>query len=114
MRRVTLPEIGTFEAWRDQARALLAASVPPEDLLWQRGEGDADLFAAPLPPLTGGDITVPRGFVDLARQVAALRRDQAGDAESVIHVSERLDRFDRRLTRVERRLEIAEDQPPAD
>ena len=69
MRRVTLPEIGTFEAWRDQARALLAASVPPEDLLWQRGEGDADLFAAPLPPLTGGDITVPRGFVDLARQV---------------------------------------------
>lgn len=55
-----------------------------------------------------------RGQIDLARQVAALRRDQAGDAESVIHVSERLDRFDRRLTRVERRLEIAEDQPPAD
>ncbi|MBL3701116.1 UdgX family uracil-DNA binding protein [Sulfitobacter sp. BDSS02] len=69
MRRVTLPEIGTFEAWRDQARALLAAGVPPKDLLWQRGEGDADLFAEPLSPLTGGDITVPRGFVDLARQV---------------------------------------------
>ena len=30
MRRVALPEIGTFEAWREAARGLLGAGVPPQ------------------------------------------------------------------------------------
>ncbi len=69
MRRVVLPEIGTFDAWRDEARALLSAGVPPEEVLWFRGEAEPDLFAAPLPAVEGGAVTVPKGFVDLARQV---------------------------------------------
>ncbi|EPX85797.1 UdgX family uracil-DNA binding protein [Salipiger mucosus] len=70
MRRITLPETGTFEAWRDAARSLLAADVPPEAVLWQRGAAEEDLFAEDaLPPAGGGQVTVPRGFVDLARRV---------------------------------------------
>ena len=69
MRRVVLPEIGTFEAWRDEARALLGAGVPPEEVLWNRGAAEADLFAEALPPVRGGAVTVPKGFVDLARLV---------------------------------------------
>lgn len=45
---------------------------------------------------------------DMARQLAALRREQAGDAENVAHVEARLDRFGERLERIERRLDIVE------
>lgn len=69
MRQVVLPETGTFEAWRDEARRLAGAGVPPEEVLWHRGTAEADLFAAPLPPPEGAAMTVPKGFVDLARQV---------------------------------------------
>ncbi len=66
---VALPEIGTFEAWRDEARRLLVAGVPPEDITWSRGAPDADLFAAPsvLPQATAPAPTVPKAFVALAR-----------------------------------------------
>ncbi|NDV99253.1 UdgX family uracil-DNA binding protein [Salipiger sp. PrR002] len=76
MHSVSLPEIGTFEAWRDEARALLGASVPPGEVLWQRGQGAADLFSngpgAEAPPPAASaplsvPLSVPRGFVDLAR-----------------------------------------------
>ena len=70
MRTVVLPETGTFAAWRDEARALLGAGVPPEDVLWQRGAAEADLFAEALPQVSGGEVRVPKGFVDLARWVA--------------------------------------------
>jgi prefoldin subunit 5 len=46
---------------------------------------------------------------DMTRQIAALRRDQAGDAESAAHVEARLDRFGERLERIERRLDIQEE-----
>ncbi|KAA8609331.1 DNA polymerase [Salipiger aestuarii] len=69
MHRVSLPEIGTFDAWRSQARALLGAGVPPEQVLWARGQAEADLFARDLPMPVGAAATVPRGFVDLARRV---------------------------------------------
>ncbi|MBY6090960.1 UdgX family uracil-DNA binding protein [Maritimibacter alkaliphilus] len=83
MRRVALPEIGTFEAWRAAARDLLAEGVPPEQVLWHRGAAEADLFAVagdpeqalsgdhfggtPVPPAKA--VTVPKGFVQLARMV---------------------------------------------
>ena len=43
---------------------------------------------------------------DVIRQVATLRREQAGDAEVVAHVESRMDRFGERLERIERRLDI--------
>ncbi|KUF11611.1 UdgX family uracil-DNA binding protein [Pseudoponticoccus marisrubri] len=69
MRAVTLPKIGTFEAWRDAARGLLAAGIPPENVLWSRGTPERDLFADPLPALPPGQVTVPKSFVSLAQQV---------------------------------------------
>lgn len=69
MRRVNLPEIGTFDAWRGQARALLGAGVPPEQVLWSRGQAEGDLFAQDLPMPRGAPATVPKGFVDLAQRV---------------------------------------------
>ncbi len=69
MRTVTLSEPDDFEAWRDAARALVCAKVAPENVVWQVG-ASTDLFADtdPLPTETG-PLSVPRGFVDLARSV---------------------------------------------
>jgi DNA polymerase len=68
MLRVTLPRIGTYEAWRDHARAFLAEGIRPEDILWHRGGSEEDLFARPAPPpRTVPRITVPKDFVALAR-----------------------------------------------
>ncbi|QQA44740.1 UdgX family uracil-DNA binding protein [Pelagovum pacificum] len=71
MHVVTLPEIGTFDAWRDTARGLLCAGVPPEDIAWHRGTTEADLFGGSGGPLPRGDgeVTVPKGFVSLVRDV---------------------------------------------
>jgi probable DNA metabolism protein len=71
MRVVVLSAEDDFDGWRDAARALVAARVPPEEVVWQVGDTPADLFgdeavdAAPdAPPLR-----VSRRFVDLARSV---------------------------------------------
>lgn len=45
---------------------------------------------------------------DTSRILASMRREQAGDAETVAHVEARLDRFGERLERVERRLDLAD------
>jgi uracil-DNA glycosylase len=65
----------TFASFRERARALLAARVPPADVVWQDGEGQASLFggtaeAAPPPPLAAAP-RVPASFVRLA-ELAAL------------------------------------------
>ncbi len=65
--RIALPEIDTFSAWRDVARRLISAEIPPEEILWSRGDSENDLFARPLPPLPKSTITVPKSFVSLAR-----------------------------------------------
>ncbi|WP_287978776.1 UdgX family uracil-DNA binding protein [Sphingomonas sp.] len=75
MRIVTLPAPDDFEAWRDAARALAAAEVAPDDVVWQVGDTPADLFAvaaggqAAAETGPGATFSVPRGFVDLARSV---------------------------------------------
>lgn len=78
MYRITLPEIGTFDAWRDAARRALAAKVRPEDILWQRGAGAADLFGAEeteIPDVTSPDrATVPKSFLSTVR-LALWHRD---------------------------------------
>jgi len=66
MHVVALLEPDDFEAWRDAARALVLGTVPPEQVVWQTGEGD--LFGAgdALPQATG-TLSVPKPFLDLAR-----------------------------------------------
>jgi len=69
-----------FDGWRDAARVLLMAGVPPEQVSWQPPGADcADLFAAPaagLPSPSAGapQPRVSRRFVELAAK-AALHSD---------------------------------------
>ena len=69
-----------FAGWRDQARRLLMAEVPPDRVTWQvPGEGADDLFASgrrlPVPRADAPQPRVPRAFLDLAAK-AALHRDE--------------------------------------
>ncbi len=66
MRSVILPEIGTFEAWRQEARALIAARIPPEAVLWSHGAPQGDLFAASTAAARAAPLTVPKDFARLA------------------------------------------------
>ena len=64
-----------FDGWREQARALLAAGVRPEQVVWtEPGASTADLFAAPAailpgPPPGAPPPRVPRRFLALAGSV---------------------------------------------
>lgn len=72
MPHVTLPKVGTDRAWREAARACLAARLPPERVSWSRGPAEDILFEegeAPA-PARPGPIRVPESFVELARGVA--------------------------------------------
>ncbi|CUH79147.1 UdgX family uracil-DNA binding protein [Tropicibacter naphthalenivorans] len=75
MYSIHLPEIGTFDAWRDKARALLAAAVAPEDVLWTCGRDSPDLFQA-AGPLPQGDrtATASKAFISMAN-LAIWHRD---------------------------------------
>ncbi|MDX1679834.1 MAG: TIGR03915 family putative DNA repair protein [Akkermansiaceae bacterium] len=74
MRTVSIPP--RFEDWRDTARELLAAQVPPEELLWSDGGEHSDLFGElELPPPTARPPKVSKAFLDLARS-AACHRDE--------------------------------------
>ena len=75
MRIASLSTEDDFDSWRDAARALAAARVPPSEVVWQVGETPTDLFGdeailAPAAPA----FRVPRPFVDLA-QTAILHAD---------------------------------------
>ncbi len=104
MRIVTLSEPDDFDGWRDAARDLAAAHVPPDDVVWQVGATPTDLFAGegngrPLPPPAASTgFTVPRAFLDLAR-MAVLARDP-----------ERFALLYTALTRLRREPRLMEDQ----
>jgi DNA polymerase len=67
--RVTLTQPDDFEGWRDHARDLAEAGVPPEAVVWRvEGQGE-DLFGRDLPHPTAASFPVPREFVELARTV---------------------------------------------
>ncbi|WP_370311487.1 UdgX family uracil-DNA binding protein [Sagittula sp.] len=75
MHSITLPRNGTFDAWRDAARALLSAGTPPEGILWAHGAQEGDLFGGDTPlPAVKGQITVPKAFLPLAK-LAVWHRD---------------------------------------
>jgi uracil-DNA glycosylase len=73
-----------FEGWRDHARRLVCAEVPPDRVRWDApGGAGADLFARgnlgdlkrlPTPARGAPQPRVPRAFLDLARK-AALHSD---------------------------------------
>lgn len=67
--RVLLAAEDDFEGWRDAARGLAEANVPPAAIVWQVSGGEADLFAGPssAPPPPGPSFAVPRAFVDLTK-----------------------------------------------
>ena len=78
MRVVTLPAPDDVDAWRDAARALVAADVPPDEVVWQVGDTATDLFATaaapqPLHDATGPALKVSRAFLDLARKTVLAR-----------------------------------------
>ena len=68
MHHVRLETPDDFDGWRDAARALVLAGVPPQDVVWSAGT--PDLFAASTAlPMAAGSLTAPRDFVDLAKSV---------------------------------------------
>jgi DNA polymerase len=69
MHLITLTSEDDFEGWRTAARALIFADIPPQDVIWQVGSTPTDLFAtADQPtPAEGPAFSVPRPFIDLAR-----------------------------------------------
>ncbi|QIL03265.1 UdgX family uracil-DNA binding protein [Sphingomonas sinipercae] len=67
VRRVTLTAPDDFEGWRDSARDLAEAGVPPDAVVWQVEGKEADLFGSDAPALTAPSFAVPRSFVSLAR-----------------------------------------------
>ena len=79
---VVLAGADDFAGWREQARRLVMAEVPPDRVVWQvPGESSNDLFAAaggprrlPVPPRGAVPPRVPRTFLALASK-AALHRD---------------------------------------
>jgi DNA polymerase len=62
----------TFEAWREKARALLAAGVEPTEVLWTDDDA-ANLFEAAdsTPKTSGATPKVSPAFIDIAKTVAA-------------------------------------------
>ncbi len=74
MRSITLSAPDDFDGWRDAARGLAEAGVPPGEVVWQVG-GDTDLFGATAAPAPGPapQFSVPRRFVDLARTIICHR-----------------------------------------
>jgi len=72
---VFLDHDADFDGWRTAARALAAAEVPSDDIIWQVAGAQADLLAgAPTPlPATVASFAVPRRFVELAEAVICHR-----------------------------------------
>jgi DNA polymerase len=69
LHRVTLASPDDFEGWRDAARELADAGVPPQSVVWTVEGHAADLFGSEREPRPAASFAVPRTFVDLARSV---------------------------------------------
>ncbi len=79
MHIVTLPQPDDFDAWRDAARPLAAAGIPPADIVWQVGDTPVDLFAASADtaaPPPAPSFAVPRAFIDMAKRAILAREPE--------------------------------------
>jgi DNA polymerase len=75
-----LPRLGTFEAWRDAARALASNDIPADHIEWAMEDDEEGLFdarGAPLPEASA--IAVPKEYIPLAKLVCASRAAGAHD-----------------------------------
>ncbi|MDX7953122.1 UdgX family uracil-DNA binding protein [Lichenihabitans sp. Uapishka_5] len=74
---VTLDRPDDFPGWRDRARHLAQAGVPPDEVRWRIQGEAADLLeaddAAPPPPGPPRELRASRRFMDLAELVACHR-----------------------------------------
>ena len=108
---VVLPEADDFGIWRDQARRLVQAEVPPDRVTWDApGGGDGSLFSAgagadrrlPAPRADAPLVRSSRAFLDLAGK-AALHSDP-----------ERFALLYRLLWRLQTRPQLLDDAADAD
>ena len=67
--RVTLASEDDFEGWRDAARDMAEAGVPPEAVVWRVEGGSGDLFGTEAAQAKGASFAVPRTFIDIAKSV---------------------------------------------
>ena len=63
---------GTFEGWRDTARRLLSAGIPPEEVLWT---AEPTLFQTLAPQPGKREVKVSKNFLELAETISC-HRDQ--------------------------------------
>ncbi|MGQ9370074.1 hypothetical protein [Azospirillum sp. ST 5-10] len=59
-------------------------------------------------PMEGLMIEMLSRLNDQGRMIAGLRRDQAGDAETVVHLQAQMDRLREQIDRINRRLDLAD------
>jgi uracil-DNA glycosylase len=73
-----IPRLRAFEAWRSEARALLAAGVPPEQVRWDDHALQKPLFDDVLPTSRKiiAQFKVPTEFLHVARKVIAHRSEE--------------------------------------
>src|SRR4029079_15000812 len=67
--RVALAAEDDFDGWRDAARDLAEAGVPPQAVVWRVEGSEDDLFAAHAPQPAGASFPVPPPFIGLAKSV---------------------------------------------
>ncbi|PRY93738.1 DNA polymerase [Hasllibacter halocynthiae] len=68
---LTLPRIGTWEAFRSELRRVAAAGVPPEEVSWSRGTAEGGLDLVPEADLAPRrEARAPKAFAGFARLVA--------------------------------------------
>lgn len=73
MREIILHRPGAFDEWRDAARALLAAEVPPENVVWRQADASASLFADTAPLTPARPVSLPRALVTTLDRVICHR-----------------------------------------
>jgi DNA polymerase len=75
MHPVSLQNPDSIKEFRNVARGLIAAEIPPDAVAWQTG-GEGDLFGVALPPpRSQATFSVSTGYIDLAEDVIC-HRDQ--------------------------------------
>jgi len=71
--KIVFEQPDDFDGWRDAAREMIGAGVPPMSVVWQIAGDAGELFGAegtPPPPAGGPPMfSVPKPFIDLAKAV---------------------------------------------